>query len=281
MLDYAANAVAYWPVEEIKAKFEARCEANEEDPQEVLTDFLGDENDADEFWQRVKTNLQAGRIRMVFLADFIPVELRRVVEFLNEQMDPAEVLAIEVKQLIGKGMKTLVPRVVGQTETNRRNKFSATKSGKAWDEASFMKALTEAKGETIQTMVKELLDWITPQVTSVWWGRGSKEGGIVPIIQHGKTKVHLCRMATQGRFVFRFDWLCRKPPFSDELVRRELLAKVNDIPGVHFGEDVLTKRARIPFETLTNPVAIEKLKAVVKWMIDLINLQQQQGATDS
>ena len=25
MLDYAANAVAYWPVEEIKAKFESRC----------------------------------------------------------------------------------------------------------------------------------------------------------------------------------------------------------------------------------------------------------------
>ena len=25
MLDYAANAVAYWPVEEIKARFEGRC----------------------------------------------------------------------------------------------------------------------------------------------------------------------------------------------------------------------------------------------------------------
>ena len=30
---------------------------------------------------------------MIFIADKIPPELRRVVEFLNLQMDPAEVLA--------------------------------------------------------------------------------------------------------------------------------------------------------------------------------------------
>lgn len=59
---------------------------------------------------------------MVFLAESIPAELRRVVEFLNEQMDPAEVLAIEVKQFIGEVMTTLVPRVVGQTETVRQKK---------------------------------------------------------------------------------------------------------------------------------------------------------------
>lgn len=202
---------------------------------------------------------------MVFLADMIPVELRRIVEFLNEQMDPAEVVAIEVKQFIGEGMKTLVPRVVGQ------KKPSETKTtGKEWDEVSFMNALREAKGETIQTMAKELLDWITPQVTSISWGRGLTEGGIVPVIQYGNTTIRICRMVSQGRFVFRFDWLCKKPPFSDKSVLQELLAKINDIPGVHFGEDVLTKPARIPFQTLTNPVALEKLKATVKWMIDLI-----------
>jgi hypothetical protein len=30
--------------------------------------------------------LQAGRIRMMFVADRVPDELRRIVEFLNEQM---------------------------------------------------------------------------------------------------------------------------------------------------------------------------------------------------
>src|SRR5882762_2705403 len=40
MLDYAANAVAYWPVEEIKAKFESRCAADGSDPSEELSELL-------------------------------------------------------------------------------------------------------------------------------------------------------------------------------------------------------------------------------------------------
>ena len=57
---------------------------------------------------------------MLFVADFIPLELRRVVEFLNEQMDPAEVLAVELRQFAGmedeKELRTIVPTVYGQTQ---------------------------------------------------------------------------------------------------------------------------------------------------------------------
>ena len=66
MLDYAANAVVYWPVEAIRAEFEA----NQEDPQLVIADFLSDaDTDEEEFWQKAKTNLQAGKVRLVFVAD--------------------------------------------------------------------------------------------------------------------------------------------------------------------------------------------------------------------
>src|SRR3954469_4708077 len=79
MLDYAANAVAYWPVEEVRARFETRCKGDGLDPEGVLSDFLSDGQDAPAFWQQVKTNLQAGRVRLIFIADEIPPELRRVV----------------------------------------------------------------------------------------------------------------------------------------------------------------------------------------------------------
>ncbi len=47
---------------------------------------------------------------MLFVADEIPFQLRRIVEFLNAQMSEAEVLAvIEVKQYVGQGLQTLVP----------------------------------------------------------------------------------------------------------------------------------------------------------------------------
>ena len=123
MLDYAANAVVYWPVEEIKSRFETRCTLDGEDHAEVLSEFIGDEDGSEEeFWQKAKTNLQAGRVRLVFVADQIPPTLQRIVEFLNGQMDPAEVLAVELKQFQGEGMRTLVPRVVGQTAISQAKK---------------------------------------------------------------------------------------------------------------------------------------------------------------
>lgn len=119
MLDYAANAVVYWPLETLRARFgESR-----EDPEQDLLDFMDDLSaDPEEFWRKVKTNLQAGKVRLIFVADETPVELRRVVEFLNQQMDPAEVLAVEIKQYVGGDLKTLVPRVMGQTVEARRKK---------------------------------------------------------------------------------------------------------------------------------------------------------------
>jgi uncharacterized protein DUF4268 len=75
----------------------------------------------------VKTNLQVGKVRLIFLVDRIPAELRRVVEFLNQQIDPVEVLAVEIKQYARQGMKTLVPRVIGQTAEAQQKKISDVK----------------------------------------------------------------------------------------------------------------------------------------------------------
>src|SRR5262249_35177531 len=141
MLDYAANAVVYWPVEAIRARFEEGCRQRGGDPAKELEGFLGPGAGAEEFWQKVKTNLQAARVRMVFVADTIPPELCRIVEFLNGQMDPAEVLAVEVKQFTGQSagqeLKTLVPRVIGQTAEAKRKKGSSGPGEKQWDERSF------------------------------------------------------------------------------------------------------------------------------------------------
>lgn len=57
----------------------------------------------------MKTNLQSGKGRPVFVADVIPPELKRVAEFLDGQMHP-----VEVRQFVGKGLKPLVE--VGLTE---------------------------------------------------------------------------------------------------------------------------------------------------------------------
>ena len=271
MLDYAANAVAYWPVEEIRAKFEARCEQEQEDAEEVLAKLLGESGNLEDYWQQVKTNLQAGRIRLVFLADAIPEELRRVVEFLNGQMDPAEVIAIEVKQFVGKGMKTLVPRVLGQTEAARTKKSVGTSSPKNWDESAFMADVEKRAGTTAKNAAKQILDWISPLASEVHWGKGAIDGSIVPVIDKAGQHHRLFRLASKGILAFRFDWLCEEEPFKLEATRRELLSKINLITDLKFDDSKLTKRTRLPLEKLCDPAAMERLKTTVAWMIERFN----------
>jgi hypothetical protein len=124
MLDYAANAVVYWPVEAIQAAFERTCAERGIHTTQALQELVGAADSVEAFWSRVKTNLQAGRVRMVFVTDRVPPELQRIVEFLNEQMDPAEVLAVELRQFLGGGVKTLAPRVLGHTAAAERQKGS-------------------------------------------------------------------------------------------------------------------------------------------------------------
>lgn len=130
MLDYAANGVVYWPAERLRADFEARCAQQGEDAEEVFRDSLGDDLEPEWFWGEVEQNLRSGRIRLVFVSDIIPPELRRVIEFLNERMSPTEVVGVEIKQYVGMdNLTTFVPRVVGQTEQARAQKHGGRRTG--------------------------------------------------------------------------------------------------------------------------------------------------------
>ena len=131
MLDYASNIIETWSAERIQHEFESRCEESGRLPEEVLDEHLGrdgvdSEDSSQSFWMNVKTNLSAGRIRLVFVADQVPSSLLRIVEFLNGQMDPCEVLAVELRQYLhqegSNTIRTLVPRVHGLTATARHRK---------------------------------------------------------------------------------------------------------------------------------------------------------------
>ena len=75
MLDYAAHARHTWNAGDIQRDFEASMEVAGRDPDTVLTELLQSENepDVEEFWQRVETNLRAARLRLLFVADGIPM----------------------------------------------------------------------------------------------------------------------------------------------------------------------------------------------------------------
>jgi hypothetical protein len=98
-----------------------------------VLEVVEDGETVDGFWDHVNTNLRAGKVRLVFVADELPAELQRVIEFLNVQMSPAEVIGIEVRQYVGQGLKTLVPRILGQTaEAQQRKGRAASSQRREW-----------------------------------------------------------------------------------------------------------------------------------------------------
>lgn len=120
MLDYAANGVSHWPEGSLRGFFENTA-GDPKLAQRQLADHLQG-GDADDFWTAVEDNLRSGRLRLVFVADHIPDTLRRIIEFLNEQMDRTEVIGVEVQQYLGGEHATLVPRVLGRTTAALRKK---------------------------------------------------------------------------------------------------------------------------------------------------------------
>ena len=162
MLDYEANSVAYWPIESIRKAFEELCNETGKDPSGQIRELI--QADPDEinliegFWNQVRTNLQAGRIRLIFVADKIPRELQQIVEFLNGQMSPAEVLAIELRQYKNGKLTTLVPKVIGQTAASNSRKNPPQFGGK-WDEESFFRQLRiRCNSEEIKAAAR-ILTW--------------------------------------------------------------------------------------------------------------------------
>lgn len=164
MLDYAANAVVYWPVERLRATFEASCETGGRDPSDVVLELVAEGETIDGFWEQVNTNLRAGKVRLVFVADELPPELLRVIEFLNVQMNPAEVIGIEVRQYVGQGLKTLVPRVLGQTAEAQQRKGRAASSPRrewSWDAYEQEQGMSADKLETAKACFTSIQNALT------------------------------------------------------------------------------------------------------------------------
>ena len=153
MLEYAAHAAQSWTPDELRRTFERTCTEREKDPDEELAGLLQDgDPDADGFWKQVVTNLDASRLRLLFVADDVPESLERVVEFLNAQMPRIEVLAVEIKRFQGASLQTLVPRVIGRPN----NSLTSVPSRRKLTLESFLEELPDDRARSVAVRLLEV-----------------------------------------------------------------------------------------------------------------------------
>jgi hypothetical protein len=267
MLDYAANATSYWTEEGMRREFEATCAARQTDPDEVLHSFLGGA-DPDSFWQGAKTNLQAGRVRLLFVADAIPQELKRVIEFLNSQMETAEVLGVEIARFEGKGVVTLVPQVTGRTaQAEARNKAGA-RAPRQWDKVTFLRAIEDNKGSVALSTAKEIMNWCADKPLRLAWGTGAKSGSFSPVLDHHGQSYWPVALWTYGQVEFQFQYMKTRPPFDDLELRQEWLGRVNAIPDISLPASGVERRPSFPITLLTDRKRLEQFLASMEWFYE-------------
>lgn len=256
MLDYAANAVGRWSLEQLRARV-----ASDAASAERLTTFLNG-SDPEQFWETVAVNLAGGRIRMVFVADVIPPELRKIVDFLAAQLRSAEVYAVEVRQFQGSGECALVPRLVSAPRST-----AGAAGQRQWNEHSFFQELTSRSGIRAE-VARHIFNWSRDHMTDFWYGAGSTAGSCSPRVILGARKLVLFAMWTYGNIEFQFQHM-RTPPFDKEDRRKELVHRLNAIPGIVVPEDSVHRRPTIDMLLLKEEAPRTRFLEVMTWAIGL------------
>lgn len=279
MLDYAANSVQYWSIDDIIRSFTCTCEEAEKDPGEILGTFLFDNENPDEYWEKVQANLRGGNIRLLFVVDTIPPELKRIIEFLNEQMNPAEVLGVEVKQYTGRQdkNKTLVSRVVGQTMKAIDTKKIRSGVPRLWDRESFLEQVRERTGPVDARVVEKIFEWCDNNQFSLKFGKGVNQATVrIGLDIPDKGFCPIVALEGYGGLAFFFGVLGRCFPFFKEHeARKQLLHQLNTECGFKFNSDMIDSYSYSPISTFSDERRVSAFLAKLEWLRKVIEDEHQ------
>jgi len=180
-------------------------------------------------------------------------------------MAQTEVLAIEIKQFVGQqGLRSLVPRVIGQTTKAQAIKGKRTTT----NEEEFFAHLSERSPEAAE-VARKILDWALAKGLPIRW-RGSS---FVPVVDYGGAFTHNPITVVGRRKIprvgIKFGRMRNRQKLSVEQ-RRELLRLLNEIPGVNLSAGSIEKFPNIPLSTLAQEESLEKFLAAIEWSNDQV-----------
>ncbi len=271
MLDYAANAIMHWSSANLRLWFEQGCAARGMEAVTEIAETLGYEGDAEQFWEMVDANVRARRVRLVFVVDVIPAELRRIVEFLNEEMRTVEVLAVEVKQYVGQSQQAFVPRVIGHTQTaiTRKAGDGRARSWRSWSRAAFLEAVQSSHPEELEG-VTALLAWAEQKALPVGWGSG-KFGSFFPRIDPQDKSIWLFSVqrneSGNAQLVFELWRIEKKPPFDGVAGRQVLLERLGVALGTTVDDGAIFQ---YPIAPLREHALMEQILGWCDWVLERV-----------
>ncbi|MGA2876455.1 MAG: hypothetical protein ABSE82_13065 [Nitrososphaerales archaeon] len=186
ILEYAANAQYYWNADDIRTHAESTAQENQTTVDELFGRLHSDlAESTEEFFREVEKKLKSGDIRIVFFLEQAPPELKRLVEFMNNQMGTIEVLLVEARQYQANGVRVVVPTLFGFTEKIRQVKIavSTEKSRQPvavdWESFERNAELRGLDKPTVDAM-RRVYETCKSLRADISWGRGTLIGSFSP-----------------------------------------------------------------------------------------------------
>jgi hypothetical protein len=208
---------------------------------------------------------------MIFVADSIPPELRRIVEFLNVQMKPAEVLGVEVKRYGGDELTSLVSTVVGTT--SRGKTPSATK---VWTEETVFADMAKRRlPETAIACAKRLLTWARDNGLVIDSGKGAQDGALIARFRAGNQLRPLFLIRSRGEVRMRFINLAKTEEMADTAVRQQAIDMLNTIPGVSLLAKASTGKPGIDLTALSPRDSHQRFLECLEWILGRFTSSKQ------
>jgi hypothetical protein len=258
MLDYAANGTEYWGMDRLRQAAVETAQALGKDLDEEILKLIDGEGelDVETYWQTVEDNLEAGRVRLLFVLDRAPKELRRLVEFLNEKMTDVEVLAVEIKQYLGAdGQRAVVPRALGVSA--RRSKETKP-SRRHVDRETFL-------GNCVPHVVpffEYVLDRAEEKGHEIYWG--TKGFSVRAYLPEADQKASFVYGYPGGTHQFYFGQLQMMPQEERRALREELLSFGLFKESGEYTLSVVLKKEDLPVAREVYDLILEKIDSIVE-----------------
>jgi hypothetical protein len=274
MLDYASHLVSNVTAERIRQRFEASYDSEIEVTSQ-LSAVLGEEIDQEAYWQHLRDNIAAGKLRLVFVADEFPPELRRIVEFLNRQMVYTDVFAVEVRQFVDPNgpHRTLVPRLLGRVES-KGGSGAGSGPGPRWDRKRFDAAI-ESEYPDLLPLVDDLLTFgVEVTDRNVEWGMGRERGSFTARLVTPSQRYSIFSVYTTSELSINIGWsqeyLAKVAPSLSEEVRET----TSVIFGLQFSRATWEKSwPMIPLSTIAPKTS--EFKQLVSEFVDRLKVASE------
>lgn len=258
MLDYASSGSLFWKVEDMQKMYTG----------DLCSELGLSQEQCDNYWNTVDSNLKLGKIRLIFAADEIPETLQRIIEFLNNQMQNTEVLGLEIKRFTSTdGNQLFIPRIIGKTL--QASEIKGKKKSKKWDRESFLKDVYDSSGEAMRQLAKKMIAEFEGMNCRIWYGTGATHGSFVVVYDKADgTKCQLFSFYpwTTGCFIELY-FQYYKAPYDTEEQKVILKRKFEDALGIVIGEDRLNGRPSFAAEKLLDDGCYCGFKEIIEGMI--------------